>query len=447
MTDYTFILGKNWLLSLAELILYLQDRDLIVRVKDHSRNAAIVEMKERLDLEQIVEIQSALGGSFKLGEVITSFDKELVKDAFPRRGKPDKTARKKLQGCEWTEKIWKGRKYNKVRFGVSSYPMIDRRPEVDLKRFTYGLNQWIKSKLLSEGVRKASFFIYEEPDRRDKRRASVALWPHTIARHGLLVPPNAEILATFTDSKLYLSKTIVVYDSQLQKYRDESRPYISAEISTSPKICRTLLNFAGARPGETVLDPFCGTGTLLMEAIMLGIRAIGIDVDPDVLQGAHQNIMWLSRDLGEHVDFELIRGDSREVAEILSESVDAIAFEPHLGPVLEEKPDTKTAEGIIEDLTELYNTVLRGLSKVLKPGGRIGMTLPVLISKQETHAIDLSRILMGTDFEVGLLLPDSIIDKSLATDNRITISPNRDRLPERKMGQQVQRELIMLIKA
>ncbi|MBD3406760.1 MAG: methyltransferase domain-containing protein [Candidatus Lokiarchaeota archaeon] len=446
MTDYAFILGKNWLLSLAELILYLQDRDLIVKVRDHSRNVAIIEMNQRLDLEQIVEIQSALGGCFKLGEVITTYEKDLVTDAFPRKGKPDKSARKTMQRCDWTEKIWKNRRYNKVKFGVSTYPMIDRKPDVDLRKFTYGLNQWIKNKLLADGIRKASFFIYDEPDRRDKRRASVALWPHTIARHGLLVPPNAEILATFTDSKLYLSKTVVVYDSQLQKYRDESRPYVSAEISTSPKICRTLLNFAGARPGETVLDPFCGTGTLLMEAIMLGIRAIGIDVDPDVLQGAHQNIMWLSRDLGEHVDFELIRGDSRQVVDILHEPVDSVAFEPHLGPVLEEKPDAKTADEIIEDLTELYNTVLRGLSEVLKPRGRVGMTLPLIKSTKDIHSIDISRILLGTDFEIGLLLPDSMLDKSLARDSRIVINPNRDRLPERKMGQLVQRELIMLIK-
>lgn len=46
-----------------------------------------------------------------------------------------------------------------------------------------------------------------------------------------------------------------------------------------PPIARKLVELFSA-PGQTVLDPFCGSGTLLVEAAMLGRNSVGTDVDP-----------------------------------------------------------------------------------------------------------------------------------------------------------------------
>ena len=46
-----------------------------------------------------------------------------------------------------------------------------------------------------------------------------------------------------------------------------------------PPIARKLVELASS-PGETVLDPFCGSGTLLVEAVATGRNAVGTDVDP-----------------------------------------------------------------------------------------------------------------------------------------------------------------------
>jgi SAM-dependent methyltransferase len=48
----------------------------------------------------------------------------------------------------------------------------------------------------------------------------------------------------------------------------------------NPQIARAILNILNIQPGARVLDPFCGSGTALLECVHLGIRAIGADINP-----------------------------------------------------------------------------------------------------------------------------------------------------------------------
>jgi len=47
-----------------------------------------------------------------------------------------------------------------------------------------------------------------------------------------------------------------------------------------PQMVRGILNAIGVGPGQTVLDPMMGSGTVPVEASLLGVRAIGIDISP-----------------------------------------------------------------------------------------------------------------------------------------------------------------------
>ncbi len=47
-----------------------------------------------------------------------------------------------------------------------------------------------------------------------------------------------------------------------------------------PQLVRSLLNIAGAGPDSLILDPMCGSGTTLTEAVLLGCPAIGLDLNP-----------------------------------------------------------------------------------------------------------------------------------------------------------------------
>lgn len=51
-------------------------------------------------------------------------------------------------------------------------------------------------------------------------------------------------------------------------------------LSFPPHLVRTYLNKFGVKAGDTVLDPFCGTGTTLVECKKLGINSVGIEANP-----------------------------------------------------------------------------------------------------------------------------------------------------------------------
>jgi tRNA G10 N-methylase Trm11 len=378
--------------------------------------------------------------------VIQTYNIILPANAYPTRGKADREALDILKSCPWLPDLWQRPKGKKIKFGVSTYPIFDGKAPIQYRKFTRGLDDIIKNLLLQKGARRADYFAYDEPDRRRPERMNLALWPKTISKNNLLTPPNAEILAVFTDKNLYIARTMVIYDSILQQYRDESRPYISKEISTSPKVCRTLLNLAGARSADTILDPFCGTGTLLMEAALLGMKVIGVDIEGNQVQGTKKNLAWLGRDMGERIHFDVFRGDARNLSSLISKQVDAVAFEPTLGPVSREKPSAKEAKETIEELTKLYREVLTQISEVLRPDGRVAMTIPVIISKSGPVSMDIREMTYGTGLGIYKMLPASMI-QSLSNDNeRMYITPDREVLPERKMGQIVQRQVIALEK-
>ncbi|HET6517064.1 MAG TPA: DNA methyltransferase [Nitrosopumilaceae archaeon] len=56
------------------------------------------------------------------------------------------------------------------------------------------------------------------------------------------------------------------------------------------KLSRAMINLAGFKEGDTLCDPFCGTGTTLLEAESMGIHSIGIDFDKKMCNVAMKNL-------------------------------------------------------------------------------------------------------------------------------------------------------------
>ena len=96
--------------------------------------------------------------------------------------------------------------------------------------------------------------------------------------------PSLTVHLIFTDSQNYLG-----YSTKLP---EQERP---KKVFKSPselhwKLGRVMVNLAGLNEKEVLCDPFCGTGTILLEAESMGIRAIGVDYDKRMCEGAKKNL-------------------------------------------------------------------------------------------------------------------------------------------------------------
>lgn len=63
-------------------------------------------------------------------------------------------------------------------------------------------------------------------------------------------------------------------------------------LSFPPHLVRAYLDKFNAAPGSTVLDPFCGTGTTLVECKKLGINSIGIEANPFAHFASKTKLNW-----------------------------------------------------------------------------------------------------------------------------------------------------------
>jgi len=76
------------------------------------------------------------------------------------------------------------------------------------------------------------------------------------------------------------------------------------------KLARVMINLIGLKEGETVCDPFCGTGTTLLEAESMGINAIGLDFDEKMVEITQENLK------ANGFKSKIIKGDFSELTKL-----------------------------------------------------------------------------------------------------------------------------------
>lgn len=186
--------------------------------------------------------------------------------------------------------------------------------------------------------------------------------------------------------KVFMGRTTAVQDIDAWAQKDVGKPVRDIKKGMlPPKLARMMLNIALPVPLEPetpkILDPFCGTGTVLMEAMELGVIPCGVDMDPDQVAAARKNVNWMNELLGRELDpaGHVILGDAREIAgleSIKNVRFNAIITEPYLGPALTKKLNYEEEKALGRQLSELYAKFLVSARGVLKPGGMLLAVFP-----------------------------------------------------------------------
>lgn len=338
---HVHILGRQPALSLAEL----EARYGAQSVRPlATRGIALVETNDTSSL-------GCLGGSMKVGKVLTN-----------------------IPGMSWSQLVGYLQKNiprhvhylpeGKLKFGLSVYG-IDAQPG----RINAGGLE------IKKAIKNAGRSVRVIPNK------DMALSSAQTLHNQLTGELGMELMLIKDGGKIILAQVLHVQDIDAYSLRDRNRPMRDARVGMlPPKLAQIIINLAvGNEPSEkdfVILDPFCGTGVILQEALLMRRHVYGSDLDERMVRYSRDNINWL-QELTKTIysrAWHLERGDATTHA--WRQPIDAVAAETYLGTPLLKLPAPVDLDKIIKDCDKLHRAFLKNLAPQLKTGTRLCLAVP-----------------------------------------------------------------------
>jgi tRNA (guanine10-N2)-dimethyltransferase len=154
------------------------------------------------------------------------------------------------------------------------------------------------------------------------------------------------------------------------------RPFFRS-VLVPRRRARCLVNLTGVRPGQRLLDPFCGTGALLVEAGLLGVTAFGSDVDRAMVTGCQANLAF------ENVAADVRRIDARALGDW------GLMFDA----VVTDLPYGRSASMHGAQLPDLFLAFLDAAADVVRAGARVIVMAPAGLPDPSNTRFDVSTVL------------------------------------------------------
>ncbi|MCW4004847.1 MAG: TRM11 family methyltransferase [Candidatus Bathyarchaeota archaeon] len=171
--------------------------------------------------------------------------------------------------------------------------------------------------------------------------------------------PDKTFIGIITNEKLIFGlKLTEIQTKTFSERRPRKKPFFHPSAMPS-KLTRCMVNLAHAKAESLVLDPFCGTGSSLIEATYIGCRAIGVDAQKRMVLGAKKNLAYF------HITAEgLILADARKLP---FTRVDVVVTDPPYG---------RSASTLKSTTKQLVTEVLASSWQLLGAGQRICIASP-----------------------------------------------------------------------
>ncbi len=342
---YWFILGREPMIAVAEI-------DAVLSLKKYNYAPPI--LKVETEPVESIKLIKQLGGTIKLAkEMATNASEQKIIELIIEELKT-------VSG--------------KINFGISIYA-DDKNDFVNLKLAeTFG--KTIKKSLKTEGL------SVRYVENREPILSSV-----TVEKNNLTGRGREFLIQKNYNNSFSLAKTEAVQPFEEFSARDFGRPGrddLSGMLP--PKLAMIMLNLAQANINSTILDPFCGSGTILSEAILLGYKnLIGTDISDKAIADTEQNIAWTADRFGIPTDQLNIKLQTEKIENIHTiikpSSVEAIVAEPYMGKPLKGNETREDLFKQASELKKLYLVAFAQFYKLLKPAGKVVFLIPRFSAK------------------------------------------------------------------
>ena len=363
---YVFIPGKNWKLSLAELISFLEARDVTFEVRQLSKEFFVVGFADSTSALAIADY----GGILKIGSAVAVFATQTIAEAFLQGNKQAREQMRRELAASSVIAEMLETPAAKTVFGVSVYCGED-----SLRPVSHFIQRFVGSTLkreLAVNGRKSGFMGFS------RARAQPQLSPVEVLKKAF-VGNKAETLFCLGKKQTVAAITVAVHNPFEFQKRDVGKPCQRKIFAISPRLAKIMVNLSSCTSGKLLLDPFCGVGTILQEALLAGAKVVGVDINPWCAKAALTNLEWLKKEYAlKEAGYTVLQGDARRLTGKLEGNVDCIATEPDLGPALRQVPTAPYAEKIVAKLEPLYDSFLKEAYGLLKEGGRLVLVAPYM---------------------------------------------------------------------
>jgi tRNA (guanine10-N2)-dimethyltransferase len=139
-----------------------------------------------------------------------------------------------------------------------------------------------------------------------------------------LSKPNSLIRVVAYDKELYIGiERIKLNKKHFEDSKPHKRPFFYPG-SMNPKLARCMVNLSRIKEGELLLDPFCGTGGILIEAGLIGCKVVGSDIYWKMKNGTAINLDYYGI-----TDYRTFHLDVRELK--MYEKVASVVTDPPYG--------------------------------------------------------------------------------------------------------------------
>ncbi len=225
--------------------------------------------------------------------------------------------------------------------------------------------------------------------------------------HNDLLDTGTDI--TFYKNALFATRAVQPIDDFSE--RDYGKPGVDSRSGMlPPKLARTMINLAGKKIAHaTLLDPFCGSGVLLMEGLLLGCKKIiGSDIAKKAVEDTKQNIEWIKQKMTNFQgSISISEYNVLNIGGVLErESVDVIATEPFMGKPLRGRESKVDLERQAKELSQLYSDSFAQFKRILKPHGVVIFIIPKFRYKEQWIEVNCLEQIEKHGFVVEPFTPE-----------------------------------------